>query len=145
MADREITVEQRARLFVAFLAILFFSGCASHGPVLYPNDHLKRVGEGGAKRDIQECDRQAAEYVKSEAALNTAKSTAIGAGAGAIIGGAVGAVTGNVGKGAAAGAAGGGASGLLSGLFRGSKPSPTHMNYVDRCLREKGYEVIGWN
>jgi hypothetical protein len=46
---------------------------------------------------------------------------------------------------AAAGAAGGGASGLLSGLFRGSKPSPTHMNYVDRCLREKGYEVIGWN
>ena len=50
---------------------------------------------------------------------------------------------------ATTGAAGGGASGLLtgllSGLFRGFKPSSTHMNYVDRCLREKGYEVIGWN
>ena len=37
------------------------------------------------------------------------------------------------------------ASGLLIGLLRESKPSPTPMNYVDRCLREKGYKVIGWN
>jgi len=133
------------KLLVAGFALLFFSACASHGPILYPNDHLKTVGEERSRLDTQECERQAGEYVKSQAARDTAKSTAVGAAAGAVIGGAVGAVTGDLGRGAAAGAAGGGASGLLSGLFRGSKPSPTHMNYVDRCLREKGYEVIGWN
>lgn len=130
-------------LFVG-VAVLFFSGCASRGPILYPNDYLKTVGEERSRIDIQECERQAAEYVKSEAALNTAKSAAIGAGAGAVIGGAIGAVTGNLGKGAAMGAAGGGTSGFLSGLFRTSQPGPVHKNYVDRCLREKGYEPIGW-
>jgi outer membrane lipoprotein SlyB len=133
------------KLLIAGVALFFFSACASHGPVLYPNDHLKTVGEERSKLDIQECERQAAEYVKSNAAADTAKSTAIGAAAGAVVGGAVGAVTGDLGRGAAAGAAGGGTTGLLSGLFRGSKPSPTHMNYVDRCLKEKGYDVIGWD
>ena len=133
------------KLLLAGAAVLFFSGCASHGPVLYPNDNLKTVGEERSKLDIQECERQASVYVKSNAAADTAKSTAIGGAAGAVVGGAVGAVTGDLGRGAAAGAAGGGATGLLSGLFRGSKPSPTHMNYVDRCLREKGYDVIGWD
>jgi len=133
------------KLLLAGAAVLLFSGCASHGPVLYPNDHLKTVGEERSKLDVQECERQAAEYVKSNAAADTAKSTAVGAAAGAVVGGAIGAVTGDLGRGAAAGAAGGGATGLLSGLFRSSKPSPVHMNYVDRCLRERGYDVIGWN
>lgn len=61
---------KRVRLFLIFVAILSSSGCASHGPVLYPNDHWKRVREETAKRDIQDCERQAAEYVKSEAALD---------------------------------------------------------------------------
>ena len=139
------TRKPEVKLLLAGLAFLFFSACASPGPVLYPNDHLKTVGEERSKLDIQECERQAAEYVKSNAAADTAKSTAIGGAAGAVVGGAVGAVTGDLGRGAAAGAAGGGATGLLSGLFRSSKPSPIHMNYVDRCLREKGYDVIGWD
>jgi len=104
------------------LPFSFFSGCASHGPVLYPNDHLKTVGEERSKLDVQECERQAAEYVKSNAAADTAKSTAVGAAAGAVVGGAIGAVTGDLGRGAAAGAAGGGATGLLSGCSE--VPSP---------------------
>jgi outer membrane lipoprotein SlyB len=133
------------KLLFAGVAFLLLSACASHRPILYPNDHLKTVGEERSRLDIQECERQAAEYVKSNAGADTAKSTAIGAAAGAVVGGAVGAVTGDFGTGVAAGAAGGGATGLLSGLFRSSKPSPTHMNFVDRCLREKGYDVIGWD
>ena len=144
MGSKGVLGKQELRLFLALVAILFFSGCASHGPILYPNDHLKKVGEATAKRDIEECQQQAAEYVKSQAGLETAKSTAVGAGAGAIVGGAVGAVTGHVGRGAAVGAVGGGTSGFLHGLFRGSQPSPVQKNYVDRCLKEKGYEPIGW-
>jgi hypothetical protein len=133
----------RLKPFLVFSSILFFTGCA-HGPVLYPNAHLKTVGEERAYRDIQECDRLAKEYVKSPAGLNAAKSTAGGAAAGTVIGGAMGSVTGNLGRGAAIGAAGGAAGGLLRGLVRSSQPSPVHKNFVDRCLREKGYEPIGW-
>ena len=129
--------------FLVFSLVLFFTGGA-HGPVLYPNVHLKTVGEERARQDIQECDRLAKEYVKSPAGLNAAKSTAGGAAAGTVIGGAMGAVTGNLGRGAAIGAPGGAASGLVRGLLMGSQPSPVHKNFVDRCLREKGYEPIGW-
>ena len=144
MTGKEEIKGQGVKACLALVVIFFFSGCASHGPILYPNDHLKKVGQATAKRDIEECQQQAAEYVKSQAGLETAKSTAVGAGAGAIVGGAVGAVTGNVGRGAAVGAVGGGTSGFLHGLFSGSQPSPVQKNYVDRCLKEKGYEPIGW-
>jgi outer membrane lipoprotein SlyB len=135
--------KHRLKPFFVFSALLFFTGCA-HGPILYPNAHLKMVGEERAHRDIQECDRLAEQYVKSRAALGAAKSTAGGAAAGAIIGGAMGSVTGNLGRGAAIGAAGGAAAGLIRGAVRASQPSPVHKNFVDRCLREKGYEPIGW-
>jgi hypothetical protein len=54
---------------------------------------LKAGVEERAKLATQECERQAAEYVTSEVALDTAKSTAIVAGA--VTGGAIEAVTGN--------------------------------------------------
>ena len=134
------------RIFFFLVSLFFLSatGCGAKRPVLYPNDHLKNVGQERARMDIEECDRLAAEYVKSDAALNTAKSTGIGAAAGAAVGAAVGAVTGDAGRGAAAGAAGGGVSGFLHGLFSASEPSPVHKGFVERCLRDRGYELTGW-
>lgn len=132
-------------VFIGILLFLFSAGCATnHGPVLYPNEHLQDVGEAQAQRDIAECERLAETYVKSDPGGEVAKSAAEGAVAGAIIGGAMGAVTGNLGRGAAIGAAGGGASGVIHGAVKGSQPAPVHMNFVDRCLRERGYEPIGW-
>jgi hypothetical protein len=48
-------------------AVLFLAGCAarSQSPVLYPNGHLKRVGEVQAQRDIEDCSRLAEAYVKA--------------------------------------------------------------------------------
>ena len=143
--NRRTMITRRIILGLIGLLFLFAVGCGAKRPVLYPNDHLKNVGQEQARRDLEDCDRQAAEYVKSEAAADTAKSTAIGAGAGALVGAAVGAVTGDAGRGAAAGAAGGGVSGLLHGLFGASQPSPVHKNFVERCLRDRGYEPIGWD
>jgi outer membrane lipoprotein SlyB len=45
----------------------------------------------------------------------------------------------------AAGAAVGGSAGAVSGAFHNDKPSTVYRNFVQRCLREKGFEVIGWN
>ena len=69
---------------------------------------------------------------------------AVGAGAGAAVGAVGGAITGNAGTGAAVGAATGGTLGLLSGLWGTRDHDPMYMAYVDTCLREKGYQPIGW-
>ena len=125
------------------ISILSLAGCAT-GPVLYPNAHLQKVGEAQAHKDIAACKALADQYVKSDAGIKAAKDTAIGAAGGAVIGGAAGAVTGNLGRGAGIGAATGAASGLVRGIIKGSEPTPLFKNFVDRCLREKGYDPIGW-
>ncbi len=132
--------------------ILSVSGCTPPRPVLYPNEQVKRVGGAVAERDIDDCMQRAKAYVAGGARTqqvtrDVAGSTAIGAGTGAAIGAVGGAVTGNAGEGAAVGAATGGTAGLLSGIFgafHSSQPDPVYANFVDRCLRERGYDPIGW-
>lgn len=125
------------------IAAFLLIGCAS-GPVLYPNEHLKTVGEEQAHKDIAECDKLADAYVKSDAGQAAAKSTLGGAAAGTIIGGVGGAVVGDLGRGAAVGAATGAAAGLIRGISMASQPSPIYKKFVEKCLRDKGYEPIGW-
>ena len=139
------------------LASVVFSialvGCASQRPLVYPNEQFKRVGNVAADRDIDECMQRAEQYVASggragevaeRVAVEGGTSAAIGAAAGA----AGGAVLGPAGRGAAAGAAGGAAAGItrgvIYGLTRKQNPSPAYKGFVERCLREKGYDPIGW-
>jgi hypothetical protein len=53
-------------------------------------------------------------------------------------------VTGDFGRGLAAGAAGGAAGGATYGIFKAAEPSPIYKEFVDRCLRDKGYQSLGW-
>jgi hypothetical protein len=133
-------------------SLLLWAACASHRPVLSSNAYLTRVGPSVAEGDIDECMRRAeapsngrSETPKENVVAGTAASTAVGAAAG----GAGGAVVGRAGQGAAAGAAGGVAASLtyalVQALFTSNKaPDVSHRAYVDRCLREKGYEPAGW-
>ncbi|HRV45956.1 MAG TPA: cell envelope biogenesis protein OmpA [Smithellaceae bacterium] len=123
--------------------ILLLAGCTV-SPVLYPNTHLSNVGNDQAQRDIALCREQADLYVKSDAAKEAAKETAVGGIGGAVIGGAMGAVDGSFGRGVGIGAAGGAAAGLVSGIIKASQPDPLYINFVNRCLNEKGYDIIGW-
>jgi len=125
------------------IALLSLVGCAT-GPVLYPNTHLRTVGDAQAQKDIAECKALADDYVKSDAGIMAAKDTAVGAAGGAVIGGAAGAVTRNLGRGIGVGAAVGGASGLVQGIIKGSEPTPLYKNFVNKCLQDKGYDIIGW-
>lgn len=129
------------RLFSLFLLLTVVSACASR-PKLYPNPTLTSRGSAAGEADINQCIKDADAYLDSAEGKKIAKS----AGFGAVVGGAIGAVSGlfsgNVGRGAAQGAAmggiGGGAAGALS-------PNEIKRNYVNKCLAEKGYEVIGWD
>jgi hypothetical protein len=132
---------------VAFLvvAMMVCAACAEKRPVLYPNAHFKQVGSDTAQRDIDECLRYARESgAEGSKGTEIAKETAGGAAVGGAVGAATGAVLGNLGRGAAAGAAGGAAGGLVHGALKSDEPDAVFKSFVDRCLREKGYEPIGW-
>jgi hypothetical protein len=113
--------------------------------VLYPNAHLQQVGKAQAASDIDTCRQLAREYVPGTAGKDIATSTGVGGLGGAAVGAVAGAVTGRgAGAGAAIGAATGATAGAVHGAAKQAGPSPVYRSYVDRCLRDKGYEVIGW-
>lgn len=138
----------------AGLALLLgLSACSTPRPVLYPNPQYQRVGEAAAQRDVDECLARARQFVKSDSpaaaqAREAAKSGTYGAAAGAAAGAVGGAIGGSAGMGAAIGAASGAVAGVLhaifGGLFGRSGPDPVEANFTDRCLREKGYDPVGW-
>lgn len=117
----------RSYLLILLLPITLL-GCASSGsgrssakPVFYPNATLNRVGEAKARDEAQACMARA-----QDAGLTPEESTNA------------------VAHGAGKGAAVGGSAGAVAGAFK-DKPNPTYRRFVQRCLTDKGFDVIGWN
>ena len=126
---------------ISFLLV----GCAGPKPVLYPNDHYETVGQDQAELDITQCKELAdAQTSSTSKGVEAAQETAVGAGIGAASGAVIGAISGSAGRGAAVGAAVGATGGLLRSVLRKSGPSPTYKKFVNICLKEKGYNPIGW-
>ena len=139
------------------IAVAGLTGCASTGPnspaakpVLYPNATLTRVGEAQGRAEVDSCMAKAVQAGLSP----DQKTNQVGrrAGEGAAVAGvasAVGAlITGrgsDVLRAGATGAAVGGTAGAVSGAFHNDIASPVYRQFVQRCLGEKGFDVIGWN
>ncbi len=129
---------------LALLACLAI-GCRAYAPVLYPNSKLEQVYQEEVDRDIAYCEATAKEYTENPSrARRAAGDAAEGAVVGGATGAAAGAVLGSAGRGAGAGAAAGAAGGIVRSIFRGREPNPVYRRFVERCLGDKGYEVIGW-
>jgi len=100
-------------------------GCTAHPE---PIVDTKGVNMAAYHRDLDECQKYAAQ-------IDPAKGVAKGAVAGAAVGAAVGAIGGDVGQAAAVGAVSGGASSAL-------KADEDKQNVVKRCLSGRGYRVL---
>ena len=148
---------KRLAIGLSAVAVIALAGCAATGPnsaaakpVLYPNATLNRVGEAQGRAEVEGCMARA-----SQAGLTAdQKNSEVGrrAGEGAAVAGvasAVGAlITGrssDVLRAGATGAAIGGSAGAVSGAFQNDKVNPVYRQFVQRCLSEKGFDVIGWN
>ncbi len=132
-------------IIIGGLTSLLLLGCAGPKPVLYPNDHFETVGPEQAELDIAECKDLADTHTSSsDKGMEVAQGTAVGASVGAASGAVIGAIQGSAGKGAAVGAAVGATGGLLRSVLRKSGPSRTYKNFVNTCLKERGYKPIGW-
>ncbi|HEV8721134.1 MAG TPA: hypothetical protein VGW77_10900 [Candidatus Binatia bacterium] len=116
------------RLLSAFgMGAIVIAGCASQRPMLYPNDYTRRVGSLAADRDIDDCMRRAEESASAGGASRTGAAAASEAGTGASVG---------VPSSPAA---------AISGLFGKPELSSIQKVFVNKCLRDKGYDPIGWN
>jgi hypothetical protein len=127
-------------------------GCATPRPVLYPNATLERAGREQAQADVDECLALAEQDVGnagSSAGRRVAKRTAARTATGAATGAAVGAAMGrSAARGAAGGAAGAAAHSVVSTVLHPRRMrgggDPVFRRYVERCLHDRGYDVIGW-
>jgi hypothetical protein len=130
-----------AAIGVLAIGMTCVAGCASPRPVIYPDNRA-------AEQDIADCMQLArAGGADAGAGADVARTTATGAAVGAAATGVYGAVRGydDVGARAGAGAAAGGAAGLIRGVVKASEPGDTYKRYVNRCLAERGHDVLGWN
>jgi hypothetical protein len=135
-------------MLLAGVLTVTLAGCSSSPkrPVLYPNQHMNRVGGHIAQQDINACMQLA-----RTSGVNETKDGEVGrkAAGGAAIGGASTAAYGlfrgdDVGERALAGAAAGAAAGAVRGGIQSTEQSPLFKNFVNKCLSDKGYSVIGW-
>jgi len=142
-------------LLLALFAVL--AGCASTGPnnpsakpVLYPNATFTRVGEAQARAEADGCMARAAQAgltpdQKTNAVGRRAGEGAATAGVASAVGALITGRSSDVLRAGVTGAAVGGAAGAVSGAFHNDKVNPVYRQFVQRCLSEKGFDVIGWN
>lgn len=125
----------------AVLLAAALAGCATQRPVLYPEARATGDPQAAIELCMQKAEAAGLDYHDGgEIPRRTAEGGVVGGATGA----AAGAVLGDTGKGAAVGAAAGATRGLFRGLFAADRPDPVYRRFVDYCLRERGYEPIGW-
>ena len=133
------------RLLVIMVMLAISTGCAVKRPVLYPNELHRSAGSEKAQQEIDDCLKRADEAnaqgrLADEVALKTGKSALVGGATGAVIG----AISGSALRGGLIGAAAGGTVALVSSAVKGPEDSPVYRRFVELCLFEKGYQVLGW-
>ena len=128
---------------------LFLASCAVPEPVLRPNKQLLFYGKPKAELEVDMCRRKIELAGLRPGAYQT-ENAVTGAVLGTTLGGAVGASAGawaglpGVAIGAASGAGLGLVIGMAGGTFKPLVPDPPYADAVTKCLKEKGYEVGGW-
>lgn len=123
-------------------ACLALTACATQQPVVYQSG----AAAGSVEAAISECRQLAANAGArpTSGAGNTARDAATGGAIGAATGAVGGAIAGNAGTGAAIGAATGATATLLRNLLNEPAPNPAYRAFVERCLRDRGFDVVGW-
>jgi hypothetical protein len=141
----KIPVTPRTTAVLCLALLLGACAGAEKRPVFYPNAHLGNTGMAAAQRDIDECMSKAnAHGVAKNKDGQVGEKAAKGAVLGGVGSAAWGLVRGDAGERALAGAAAGAATGAAAGGFDSGQLNPTFQRFVERCLREQGYDVIGW-
>jgi len=122
-------------VLAAGVVAVVLAGCAAQRPVLSPNAKYKQAGPETAGRDIDGCMRLAEQSGSlrggGERAVSREARGTVASGSSAAVGAAM--YSDSLEERPAAGAA--------AGSNSGNSP---YRDFVQRCLRERGYEVVDW-
>lgn len=138
-------------IFLTAIAAVLLIGCAAPvaKPAFYPNAHYQRMGPAQPNADAQYCAELAQQsQVTAVNKVDAGRSAAAGA-AGVGTAGVVGSLLSghkpdlkNIAAGAVAIGAGGAAATAAGQSVGGSG---LYRQFVQQCLAERGYQVIGWH
>jgi outer membrane lipoprotein SlyB len=136
-------------LLVASALVLAACATPVAKPAFYPNAHYQRVGPAQAQADAQACAELAKQSdIGAVNKMDAGRSAATGAAVGGTVGVVGSVLTGrkpdlkNIAAGAAAFGVGS-AAGTAAGQSVGG--SSLYRSFVQQCLAERGYHVIGWH
>lgn len=135
-------------LLVAVLAVSLVAGCSTTRPVVYPNKHARAAGTEQLERDVDLCRKRADDEVgfgdrRQQLLRNVGLATIVGGAAGLAWGIAYGGASEGLKRGGA-GAAAAGVGVFVKNLVKLDQPDEVHEKFVEKCLKKKGYEVLGW-
>jgi len=134
---------------IGIVLLLTLVACSGPQPILRSNKHLHVSGKQVAQQEIDSCQKKV-EGTGLRPGVHQSANAGSGAVLGLLLGGAMGASAGVIGGlpgmtiGAAAGSGLGLLVGVLGGTFKPLEPDPPYADAVTSCLKEKGYEVSGW-
>jgi hypothetical protein len=140
---------QSGQRLIGIVLLLTLVACSGPQPILRSNKHLHMYGKQVAQQEINSCQEKV-ERTGLRPGVHQSANQGSGAVLGLLLGGAMGASAGVVGGlpgmtiGAAAGSGLGLLIGVLGGTFKPLEPDPPYADAVTSCLKEKGYEVSGW-
>ena len=127
---------------LAMTALL--AACATPSPVVYPHAPAAKARPERVQGDIAACRARA----EAAVGLNRSRATERSAQAGVVgfFAGAAASLAGSrdIANKAAAGAAAGATGVATKLLLERHLPDEVHREYVERCLREQGHDVLGW-
>lgn len=142
------------KVIPCLVIMVLVSACAARQqaqrtPLLYPNNAFQARSRAQVDADIRECDQKADYYVQKPSAGKQTQDVLLSAFESAVVGSAAGALGGtimgkSVGKATGAGAAIGGVIGAYGAIKELSNVSPQERGFIQACLEEKGYKVMGW-
>ncbi|MCB1859079.1 MAG: glycine zipper family protein [Gammaproteobacteria bacterium] len=135
------------RLIGCLLLLVALVGCAGSEkrPVFYPNAYTIAVGKEQSEQDIRQCMELARDWgIAEKRDGEVGQKAATGALLGGVSSGVWGLIRGDAGELALAGALAGGSVGGIKGAVDSREFNPTFKRFVERCLSDRGYDVIGW-
>jgi hypothetical protein len=140
---------QSGQRLIGLILLLTVTACTGPQPILRSNKQLHMHGKQVAQQEIDACRRKV-EGTGLQPGDHRSVNVSTGAVLGLTLGGAMGASAGVVGglPGIAIGAVAGSGLGLIlgaaGGRFKPLEPESSYADAVTGCLKEKGYEVTGW-
>jgi outer membrane lipoprotein SlyB len=144
----DVLPARRCVLALSATAALVLAGCATPQPVVYQKAATGAAQQQRVTKDTQECRRRAEAAVglnarRADAAAQNAAKTGAIAFAATAVGSLVNASK-DAWQRARVGAAGGATGAAVKTVLEWNDPDDVHQEYVERCMEERGHDVLGW-